>query len=127
MADEKIGTKIDDAFNKTERFLTKVSAIPVIGTVAGLSKVLMGAGQTVVGVVGGIFTSPARLMGNSKLNDRFWTHVKHGTGNMAAGTVEAIPLVGTVMYFTRKIKSSSGSDATVRLSTQNEDKFMPYN
>ena len=124
---ENIATKIDHFFNETERALSIGAAIPVIGTVAGLSKVLIGVAQVIVGIVGGIFTLPARFMDNSKLNDHFWTHAKHGIGNIVAGTLEAIPLVGTGMIFARSAKSFNHSASVgMCIMTTHEDKFMPY-
>lgn len=122
----RIGTKIDHVLNETERALSIGAAIPVAGTVAGLSKVLMGVAQTIVGVVGGILTLPARCMNNTKLNNHFWTHAKHGVGNVAAGLVEAIPLVGTGIYIARWFKANNNTSVQVYTQTQHEDKFMPY-
>jgi hypothetical protein len=117
-----IGTKIDHAFNETERALSIVGIVPVIGTVAGLSKALIGVAQLIVGVVGGIFTSTC--MDNSKLTERFWTHAHHGAANIAAGLLEAIPLVGS--YIGIKRFNPCGGSREIYVSTGHEDKWMPY-
>lgn len=127
MSAESIGTKIDHLMNETERALSIGAAFPVVGTVAGLSKVLIGVAQTIVGLAGGILTLPARCMDNAALNDHFWTHAKHGIGNIVAGTLEAIPLVGTGMFIARLIKSANHSASVgMCIVTTHEEKFMPY-
>jgi hypothetical protein len=120
-----IGTKIDHVINETERALSIVAFCPVIGTVAGLSKALMGVAQLIVGVVGGIFTLPARCMNNPQLNDRFWTHTKHGAANIVAGVLEAIPFLGTYIYINRTSKHE-GSTLDAYVKTGHLDKYMPY-
>lgn len=125
-----IGTEIDHFFNETERFLSRAAAVPVLGTIAGLSKVLIGVAQVIVGLVGGILTLPARCLDNSALNDHFWTHAKHGAGNITAGIVEAIPLVGTYLDHVRMHNSGNSTyilnNNRTFVKTTHEDKFMPY-
>jgi hypothetical protein len=45
---------------------------------------------------------------------------------MAAGTLEAIPLVGTGMYFARMGKDPKNHSIDVDVVTYHGDKFMPY-
>lgn len=45
---------------------------------------------------------------------------------MAAGTVEAIPLVQTALYGIRQLRQHGASDVRAHLYTGYENKFMPY-
>lgn len=47
-------------------------------------------------------------------------------GNILAGALEAIPLVGTGLYFYRSYRTINHSDASVKIYTGYENKFMPY-
>ena len=122
---DSIGTRIDRKLNEAEKFLSSAAAPPIVGTVAGLTKTLMGVAQAIVGLVCGVLTLPERCMKDAYLNDRFWTHVKHGVGNIAAGLLEAIPIVGLFMYINRTSKLE-GSTLDAYVKTGHLDKYMPY-
>lgn len=120
---------VDRTINNIENTLTDVSAYPVVGTLAGCTKVLMGAVQELTGIACGILTFiPAAITGDWSSVKYSWTHIKHGVGNMGAGIVEAIPLVQTVLYGVRQIRQvgNGRSDTQVCLYTGHEYKFMPY-
>lgn len=118
---------IDRTMNNLENELSKISAYPVIGTVAGTAKFAMGLTQSLTALVCGILSiAPAAVIRDWKYANRSWTHFKHGFGNMLAGTIEAIPGVQTLVYVIRKIPSSVTSDLKAHLYTNHENKFMPY-
>ena len=118
----KVGNKIFTICLETERTLSKVAMVPMVGTVAGLAKVLMGVAQSIVGLAGRIFTP------KSELNAYFMAHAKHGLGNIVAGAVEAIPLVGLFLYIYRCGKGEE-ENSTIDIKQHEAwqlDKFMPY-
>ena len=84
---------------KTENTLSKISAVPLLGTVSGVVKVAMGLIQIIAGagVAGfGFLTLNGRLIHNGL------SQAIHGGGNEIAGTLEAIPGVGTYLWWKRK-------------------------
>lgn len=118
---------VDRTINNIENTLTEVSAYPVVGTLAGCAKVLMGTVQWLTGLAGGILTIiPAAITGDWSPVKYSWTHIKHGAGNMSAGTIEAIPLVQTALYGIRQLRQRCDSDVRAHLYTGHEGKFMPY-
>jgi hypothetical protein len=119
-----MAVNLDNAFNKTEQFLTRAAAIPVIGTPFGAVKVVIGTLQAITALVLGIITSPLQATEDSSFNDHCWTHLRHGLGNFAAGLLEAIPLVGTFLYYARENNVKEGIEQDG--SAGQRDKFMPY-
>lgn len=125
---------IDQKFNKIERCLSKCAAIPVLGTPFGAIKVLIGSGQLITGLALGILSLPLRCTDHCALNDYCWDHVKHGLGNIVAGTLEAIPFIGSGIHMVRKkrakldlsVGDDDFKDTHTTLYTNHEDKFMPY-
>ena len=126
---------IDQNLNKTERFLSKCAALPVLGTPFAAIKVLiLSPGQLITGFALGILSIPLRCTNHCNLNDYCWSHVKHGLGNIVAGTFEAIPLIGLGIHMVRKKRavhdlsvSDDDYDSTHTCYFSNhEDKFMPY-
>ena len=94
----------------------------------GALKVLLGIAQTVSAlVVGLVIGVPSRIVGKKSILNHSWTYAMHGAGNVVAGSVEAIPLVGSIAYYERcrrekAIQKTTGLD----LWTHHENKFMPY-
>lgn len=122
-----MGMRLDGIIDNMENKLSFVSAIPIIGTLAGGAKVLMGAGQGLTALAYGALTFiPAVYTGDYSSLKYSWTHIKHGLGNMGAGTVEAIPLVQTALYGLRVVRGDGKSDFQAYLYTGHEKKFMPY-
>lgn len=94
---------VDTAIHNVENKLTQVSPYPVVGTVAGVAKVLMGTVQLIVAVVGGILALlPSIINWELSYLQYSWSHIKQGFGNIIEGTAEAIPIVQTGLYFVRK-------------------------
>lgn len=118
---------IDRTINNIENTLTDISPYPVAGTLAGGAKILMGAVQTLTALACGILTVvPAAISKDWSPVKHSWTHIKHGLGNIVAGTIEALPLVQTVFFFVRQARQLNGSGLQIYLHTGHERKFMPY-
>lgn len=114
--------------NDIENKLTGISAYPILGTLAGCTKILIGAAQSITALACGIlFLIPTAITKDCSLLKYCWTHIKHGLGNIAAGIVEAIPLVQSVAYVARVGNQIRTSDLqTPHLFTGHENKCMPY-
>lgn len=122
-----MGLNVDRALNNIENTLSDVSLYPVVGTLAGCSKILIGVVQTLSAIAYGILTFiPSAISSDWTPLKHSWTHIKHGVGNMAAGTVEAIPIVQSALYGIRQLRQAGGSDIQVKLYTGHECKFMAY-
>ncbi len=111
--------------NETEIFLSKAAAIPVLGSLAGISKVLLGTTQAVAALALGILSSPFRFCHDDAkaFNDHCWTHVVHGLGNMVAGLGEALlslTLIGGFMFHVGR-KMGAYND-----NPDHQDKYIPY-
>ncbi len=119
--------KVDQMMNNIENTLSQIAAYPIAGTLAGTAKVIIGITQSITALALGILTFiPATAKGDYSSISYSWTHIKHGLGNIAGGTFEAIPLLGTAMYFFRYLRQQRDSTLLVRLSTGYENKWMPY-
>jgi len=122
-------TNIDKTIDKWETKLTEFAAIPVAGTLAGGVKILMGAAQAITALVVGILLLiHTACTGNGSLVEHSWIHITHGLGNMVAGTLEAIPLLGTGLYYLRDAKALAAPYAplVLKIAPSQESKFMPY-
>lgn len=124
---------VDRTLNNIENTLSWASSYPIIGTAPALCKILMGTIQTTTASVCGIFIGipTALLSENYSVLNYSWTHVKHGIGNIAAGTLEAIPYVQTKMYYYRQYMNKQYTDRGIpglwaQLKTGHENKWMPY-
>ena len=118
-------TNLDSTLNKIENKLSLIAAIPIVGTAAGLTKILFGTAQLVIAVAATIFASAYALYARS-LDPISTTsdHIVHGAGNILAGTLESIPVVQTVLYFKRFLNKRKGSD---RINYDGQGlKFYPY-
>lgn len=95
--------KLDRVLNNWENSLTEVASCPIIGTPAGLVKIGMGLVQTVAALAASIlFLFYGLSSKNWILFDYSCSHIRHGIGNIAAGTIESIPILGTILYEFRK-------------------------
>jgi hypothetical protein len=119
---------IERNLSRTENVLSSLAAIPIIGTVPAVAKVAMGTVQTITALfIATVAGLPAAAFGNKKILERSWTHIKNGIGNIAAGAVEAIPLVGTGVFIMR-FKRAMGLGVpgkSINLDTQ-ELKWLSY-
>lgn len=117
--------QLDRTLNNIENTLSDIAVIPVAGILTSAVKIPMGVTQfSVATACVVIFTVPATQSGNWSPVKYAWSHMKHGAGNVVAGAFEAIPLVGTGMYFMRK--QGAPLPAAVSIQTNHENKFMPY-
>lgn len=123
-----MGEAIDRRINNVENTLSLISAVPVVGTFAGLTKIALGAAQgTTALAVGALSLIPSALNGKLSPTAKYsWMHVKHGAGNMIAGAFESIPVVQTVLYLNRKLRTIPNSDIQAHIYTGHENKYMPY-
>lgn len=123
-----MGETIDRRINNVENTLSLISAVPVVGTFAGLAKIALGAAQgTTALAVGALSLIPSALNGKLSPNAKYsWMHVKHGAANMIAGAFESIPVVQTILYFDRKLRTIPNSDIQAHIFTGHENKYMPY-
>jgi|GEM_PF-6700103 len=96
---DKIGKVLGRLFD----YLSKGTAIPVLGIIPGVIKVGIGLVQMVGGIaLSIIFAIPAFAFQseNAKIIvQRSVKHIAYGPSNMAMGVLEGIPLLGTWIYF----------------------------
>lgn len=122
-----MGLEIDRTMNNIENKLSDISAYPVVGTLAGVTKILLGTTQALTGLACGIMLLiPSAATRDWSSMKSSWTHIKHGVGNMTAGVFESIPFVQTAIYGIRRMKQGEISDIHAHLYTGHEFKFMPY-
>lgn len=94
---------VNKAFKKTDEPLSRAAAIPLLGTVAGLSKALIGTAEVVMALAIAFFTAlPAAMLGSKELLAHTYKAVQHGFGNMARGLAESIPGLGSLMWIAGK-------------------------
>lgn len=118
---------IDRMMNNLENSLSHVSAFPVIGTLAGVSKVIMGVTQMVTALACVILSLiPAAVTNSWSFTKHSWSHVEHGIGNIIAGIFESIFLLGTFIYLARDGMAHMHVNYGSYVITQHENKFMPY-
>ncbi len=114
-------------FNKTanniENFLSKVSRYPVVGTIAGSVKVVLGTVQFTIAIIALILTGLAYIFTrNSNPVMYAYSHIAHGIGNVGAGLVELTPILQTLFYKLRYLPEQK----PFYFSTGRETKYMPY-
>lgn len=86
-----------------EIYLSVVTAIPVLGVVGGAAKVSLGLIQTVSALAITLFAgiaAPCSEKGRAYCL-RATKHIVHGMGNIFAGIIESIPLVGLASGYIR--------------------------
>jgi len=121
--------KIERLFSNIELSLSKAAAVPIAGTVAGVTKIAFGLVQTVSAIaLGLLFALPAAMQFKcaQKHLYRTWIHIKHGFGNMLAGTFEAIPMIGSISYALRKLNCYFDNHVSPLSTRQHGMFFMPY-
>ncbi len=94
--------QLSGGLTRTENVLSYFSQIPVLGTATGVTKVAMGVLQTIVASAGAVIGIFARIFDNKKIFAYALDHLENGLGNIVAGTFEAIPLIGTALWYARK-------------------------
>lgn len=91
-----------DKLGRFENTLSYASRIPVVGILPGVAKVALGTLQTLVATGGTVVGAFARVFGNKAIFSYSVDHLKNGLGNVAAGSIEAIPGAGTFLWILRK-------------------------
>ena len=105
---------VERFLNNVENFLSRVSAVPILGIGSGVAKIALGVSQTALAVLSFPFTiiydSRAPKENTSfhdKVSRHSIRHVAHGIGNVVAGGVEAIPIAGTISYLWRNAQAAT--------------------
>lgn len=81
---------------RAETELSTLAVLPIVGTIAGVVKMLIGVIQTVGGILA-MVASP--LCGRKNFKDvlsRGFSHLVNGPANIVTAAIEAIPLIGSV-------------------------------
>lgn len=88
--------------SQLEFYLSMGAAIPVLGTIAGNIKIALGIIQTIGGILALVFSLffICNENGGSIFRNGF-SHTVNGMANIAAGSLESIPFVGTAILFLR--------------------------
>lgn len=125
---------IEETINKLEIELSYYSALPLI--VPGLIKVGLGLVQTVTALALSVLLILPVLYkynGSKELLIHSFQHISHGSNNVLAGIIEAIPIVGTISVASRFIKVIKNnnpplsSTATIyTMSYHPAFKYCPY-
>lgn len=107
--------------------LSRMAAIPIVGTIFGVVKVAGGCLQAIAGLFGYVYGQALRVFDGihdiGKINFSA-VHMEHGLYNILAGVLEAIPLVGSLLYFIRWNRQPSGTE--YQILTGHEMHFAPY-
>ena len=94
--------QLSEGLTRTENVISYFSQIPVLGTATGVTKVAMGVLQTIAATAGAVIGIFARIFDNKKIFAYALDHLENGLGNIVAGTFEAIPLIGTALWYARR-------------------------
>lgn len=117
----------DYSMNKAENYLTMVSSYPIIGTIPGVAKSLMGVVQAVVAIAcATLCLIPCVMAGDHSLFNHNITHLIHGLSNIPMGLLEAIPLVGWALWKLREHQAKRVPGTYVYPTHTEEKKFLPY-
>jgi hypothetical protein len=89
--------------SRTENTLSLISVVPGLGSAAGVMKVAGGIVQTISAIFAAVIAMSLLMAsrGNSDLLRHSWVHIKNGVGNIVAGSIEAIPVFGSSLFFGR--------------------------
>ena len=124
--------------DKVERALSLASSIPVTGILAGTIKVTLAIGQTLMGAALLAFASLAKLFTKRfDLSQTYrecqyfgMTHLLHGLFNIGAGTLEALPGLGSFVFLKRMMRVNSSNERHYKILDAifkaQSFKFMPY-
>lgn len=117
--------KVSWVMLKTERVLSKIAVVPGVGLVPGALKMALGVVQVLAGLIAaGIFGIISACCKKDNIFGEWAVmsaaHSKNGAGNILAGFLEALPVVGTICFFVRN-RIENGTDYDRQL-----DKYMKY-
>lgn len=118
---------------QVENALTVGAAVPILGVVPAAAKIILGIAQVVAGIAfilfDGIMNGLSGLYksykdeGAASFGAR---HIVHGLANIAAGAVEAIPLVGTISLLVRLRKAENIKEFVMEPIAAMESQFIQY-
>lgn len=119
--------RLDRLIDALERVGSDVAIVPVAGLVAGPLKVAGGVLQvTFASTCYAALPLVSFAVGEEErilsLRAYSWTHIKHGMGNVLAGTLETLPIVGTVL----SLKRTQDYITINEFYESQRGKFMPY-
>lgn len=124
---------IEKTLNNLENKLSLYSLCPFV--VPGVAKFGIGVVQTVSSLAVGLICAVPAYFQHEKsqyLVTRSIKHIKHGLGNVVAGGIEAIPIVGTGFIAIRFYRVNADKNAPDTLCTtllwmqHPKFKFYPY-
>lgn len=99
--------KIGKVIGRTFDYLAMGTAVPIFGIIPGAVRVIIGAGQIIVGLaLSIIFAMPAYcfLSENAQIIvQRSIKHVGYGPLNICIGILLGIPVIGTLCYMTSRV------------------------
>src|ERR1700738_3822032 len=94
--------ELERTIAKAEAFLSKAAAIPVVGTLAGAAKMILGVIQTIGALLALIGSLPFLGTQNGKdVARRSVSHIINGLANIVSGALEAVPVLGALIYLGR--------------------------
>ncbi len=112
---------IDRKICQVEETLSFISFFPIVGTLSGLAKIVMGVAQATFGA--------AKYTFEKDLDNKEWAWVqfKHGMGNILAGFLESVPVVGMLFYLLRTpINPFYHYSNTVYFKEEWQNRLMTY-
>jgi hypothetical protein len=119
--------KLDLFCSEAEDFFSRNAAIPILGTVPALLRVAFGAVQFTSAVA----TSAISLFfcTSSIGREVFFhslRHIFHGLVNILAGVLQAIPIIGSIIYGVQALNEAGHSDALKVYINEQRHKFFGY-
>jgi hypothetical protein len=107
--------------------LSVAGIIPVLGAIPGITKVAFGIVQTLGALLVMILSLPFCWSESGRaVTRRAVSHIVNGVGNIVAGALESIPIVGTVIVLIR-IRSVVKAEEPQAISiTGQEQSFVGY-
>lgn len=96
------GIWTEQGIAQIERKLSGAALIPIVGTVTGVCKMLLGIIQMIGGLLAMVCSLPFLITENGRsVFKRGFSHLCNGLGNVGAGLIEAIPIVGSLVSYYR--------------------------
>jgi len=99
-------TGFEKSVVKLEHLLSAAAVVPVLGSIAGAAKVILGTIQTIGALLAMVCSSFPALC--SKCGREVFcmggSHFVNGLGNIVAGALEAVPLVGSAVFMGTKLR-----------------------
>lgn len=105
---------LENNLHTIENLLSIVTAVPFIGVIGGAAKVGLGLIQTISALAITLITGIGALFASEKgkvCSLRASKHILHGMGNIFAGVIESIPLIGLASGYIRYISWNSAHPA----------------